>query len=216
MKSNLARTIIGLTVLLLTALPYASAAEMAPAAAEAPMSMKAVDLRLTLHTLWVGHIFWVRNVVTATHSHDMKAAKASEEMVVKNAKDIGGAVASFYGQEAGDKMFNLLAGHYGAVKEYMNATFKGDKKGAAAATDKATKNAEEIAAFLSSANPYLPKDTLMSLLSAHYGHHMAQINAVKAKDWSGEASNWIAMRKHIDVIADALSSALVKQFPDKF
>ncbi len=222
MKTLVTRTFIGLSVLLFSALPVANAAEMAMPAAEmappaaAPTSMKAVDLRLTLRTLWEGHIFWVRNVVIASRYRNAQEAKMAEEQVVQNAKEIGAAVASFYGKEAGDKMFNLLAGHYGAVKDYMNATFKGDKKGAAAASDKATKNAEEISTFLSSANPNLPKDTLMSLLAAHYGHHMSQINAVKAGNWGEEAQNWDAMVKQIDVIADALASALVKQFPAKF
>lgn len=214
MKTFVASTLIGLAVLLFSPMPAVSAEATQPAA-EPAMSMKAVDLRLAMRTLWEGHIIAVRNVVVATNSHDAKAAKVAEEQVVQNAKDIGGAVGGFYGKEAGDKMFKLLAGHYGAVKEYMNATFKGDKKGADMASDKATKNAEEIAVFLSSANPYLPKDTVFSLLAAHYGHHMAQINAIKAKDWAGEAKNCDAMLKHIDGVADAVSSALVRQFPGK-
>jgi len=221
MNTLITRTLFGSAMLMLSALPYANAAEMAPPAmaqpaAAASMSMKAADLQLAMRTLWEEHIFWVRNVVIATHYRDAKAAKDAEEQVVKNAREIGGAVAGFYGKEAGDKMFNLLAGHYGAVKEYMNASFKGDKKGAEMATEKASKNANEIATFLSSANPNLPKDTLVSLLTAHFGHHMNQINEVKARNWSNEAKNWDAMLKQVDVIADALSAALVKQFPAKF
>lgn len=214
MKTSITGTLIGLTVLLFSSLATVSA-ETQPMN-ETSVSMKVVDLRLAMRTLWEGHIFSVRNVVVATHYKDAKAAKVAEEQVVQNAREIGAAIAGYYGKEAGDKMFKLLAGHYGAVKEYMTASFKGDKKGAELASDKATKNAEEIAAFLSSANPNLPKDTVFSLLAVHYGHHMAQINAIKVKDWAGEAKNWDAMLKHIDTIADAVSSALAKQFPDKF
>lgn len=202
--------------LLFSPLPSAMADAPPTQKAMAAPTQKAVDLRLTLRDLWDGHIFWVRNVVVATHEHDAKAAKVAEDQVVQNAKDIGGAIAGFYGKDAGDKLFKLLAGHYGAVKDYMNASFKGDKKAEAAATDKATKNAEEIAVFLSSANPYLPKDTLFSLLTAHYGHHVMQIDDVAAKDYAAEAKNWDAMVKQIEGVSDALAGALVKQFPDKF
>lgn len=194
---------------------FSADATPAPKAAAAAPSLKAVELRIALRDLWDGHIFWVRNVVIATHYHDAKAAKVAEDQVVQNAKNIGDAIAGFYGKEAGDKLFKLLAGHYGAVKDYMNASFKGDKKAEAAASDKATKNAEEIAAFLSAANPYLPKDTLFSLLTAHYGHHVTQINSTAAKDFAAEAQNWEIMLKHINGVADALAGALAKQFPEK-
>jgi hypothetical protein len=180
-------------------------------------SPKGVELRLALRDLWVGHIFWVRSVVYATKSGDTEAAKVAEENVVKNAKDIAGAVASFYGKEAGDKLFNLLAGHYGAVKEYLTTAVAGDMAGKDAAVDKIKKNADELAAFLNSANPKnWPKDTLVSLLVAHGGHHIAQIDAVVAKDYGTEATVWENMKKHIYTIADALAGGIEKQFPKKF
>jgi len=180
-------------------------------------SQKGVELRLALRDLWLGHIFWVRSVVYATKSGDTEAAKVAEENVVKNAKDIAGAVASFYGKDAGDKLFGLLAGHYGAIKEYMTTAFAGDMAGKPAAVDKIKKNADEIAAFLNSANPKnWPKDTLVSLLVAHGDQHMAQIDAVAAKDYGTEATVWENMKKHIYTIADALAGGIEKQFPKKF
>ncbi len=180
-------------------------------------TVKAAELQMTLRDLWVGHIFWLRSVVFATKFGDTEAAKIAEQNVVNNAKDIAGAVGSFYGKEAGDKLFELLAGHYGAIKEYLTASMAGSKEGKDAAVDKLKKNAEEIAVFLNGANPKnWPKDTLVSLLLAHGGHHIAQIDAVLAKDYEGEARTWDAMKKHIYTIADALAGGIEKQFPKKF
>jgi len=78
------------------------------------------------------------------------------------------------------------------------------------------RNAGEIAAFLSAANPNLPKDTVEGLLAAHGAHHIAQIQQLQAKDYEGEAQTWAAMTQHMYVIADALGGALAKQFPEKF
>ncbi len=80
------------------------------------------------------------------------------------------------------------------------------------AAEKLTKNAEEIATFLSSANPNWPKQTLLSALAAHGAHHMAQIDQIQMKDYSAEAKTWDAMRKHIYVIADTLADGIAKQF----
>jgi len=184
---------------------------------EMAMSPKAAGLQMTLRDLWVEHIFWVRSVVFATKSGDADMTKVAEENVVKNAKDIAAAVGSFYGKEAGDKLFGLLAGHYGAIKDYLTASMAGNKEGMDAAVEKLKKNAGEIAEFLHGANPKnWPKDTLVSLLMAHGGHHIAQIDAVLAKDYNAEASTWEAMKKHIYTIADALAGGIVKQFPEKF
>ena len=205
---------------IILALAVMAAFTASPAFAREKMmkeSPKGVELRLALRDLWIGHIFWVRSVVYATKSGDTEAAKVAEENVVKNAKDIASAIASFYGKEAGDKLFGLLAGHYGAIKEYLTVAVAGDMAGKDAAVNKIKKNADELAAFLNSANPKnWPKDTLVSLLVAHGSHHIAQIDAVVAKDYGTEATVWENMKKHIYTIADALAGGIEKQFPKKF
>ncbi|HTG02325.1 MAG TPA: hypothetical protein VK654_17215 [Nitrospirota bacterium] len=211
------RTLTGVLLTAALVLMMMSPALSIASEKEMKIPVKAVELRMTLRDLWIGHIFWVRSVVFATESGDAGAAKVAEENVVKNAKDIAAAVGSFYGKEAGDKLFGLLAGHYGAIKEYLTASMAGNKEGKDAAVTKLKKNAEEIAVFLNGANPKnWPKDTLVSLLLAHGAHHIAQIDAVAAKDYTAEATDWDAMRQHIYMIADALASGIAKQFPKKF
>lgn len=194
------------------ALPaHAGSDHVAPAAA--PAKAKAADTQAALRDLWVGHVFWVRNVAVETIAGNAAAAKAAEDQVVANAKQIAGAIEPFYGKAASEKLFGQLAGHYGAVKEYLQAK---DKAGRDAAFQKLAANAEEIAKFLSGANPNLPIDTLRSLLIAHGGHHVQQINQLREKDYAGEATTWEQMKQHMYVIADALAGAIVKQFPSKF
>jgi hypothetical protein len=185
-------------------------------AAATPDSGKVAETKAALRDLWVGHIFWVRGVVFATIAKNGPAAVAAEQAVVGNAKDIAGAIAPFYGQPASDQLFALLAGHYGATKEYLDAAVKKDAAAESKATDHLTANAQEIAVFLSGANPNLPKDTLEELLLAHGGHHLQQIQELQAGQYEKEAATWGAMKGHIYVIADALTDALAKQFPEKF
>jgi hypothetical protein len=173
---------------------------------------KRAELKMAFRDLWVGHIFWVRNVVLMTKFGDAGAAKIAEDQVVQNARDIANALVPFYGKEAGDKLFGLLAGHYGAVKEYMTAAFSGKK----APMDNMMKNVGDIATFLSSANPNWKKDDLVSALTAHGGFHMAQIDAINGKDFASEAKTWNGMEKQIIGVADYLTDGLVKQFPKKF
>ncbi len=173
-------------------------------------------LKLAFRDLWTDHICWVRNVILETKYGDQAAAKVAEERVVRDAKGIAGAIMPYYGKEASDKLFGLLAGHYGAIKDYMNATFSNNKVAEDKAAEMLKKNANEIAVFLSSANPNWSKDVLESVLIAHGGHHMTDINEISKKDFSGDAKTWEAMKRHVYVISGVLSDGIVKQFPDTF
>lgn len=199
-------------LLALLALPAWSHAAPLPTAADSP----ALSTRLTLRDLWGEHIFWIRTYAQANQSGDQKQAKVAADQVVDNATKIANSIAPLYGQPAADQLLKLLAGHWGAVKHYSDATVAKDAKGKQAAVTELTSNAKAIAAFLAGANPNLPEATLVNLLSAHGGHHIAQIDEFAAHDYAGEANTWHMMRTHILALADALTAALVKQFPDKF
>jgi hypothetical protein len=182
----------------------------------APTSIEALQTGAALRDLWVGHVFWVRNVVLETSAGNSAAATAAEQEVVANAKQLSAAIEPFYGKAASDKLFGLLAGHYGAVKQYLEATVANSKPRQDAAMKSLTDNAADIAVFLSNANPNLPLETLRGLLLAHGAHHVQQIQQVRDKQYVQEAKTWDAMKNHMYVIADAMAAALVKQFPAKF
>ena len=184
--------------------------------AQAPAQAKVAEAGAAQRDLWVGHIFWVRNVVTDILAGNKQAAAAAEKEVVANAKAIAASIEPFYGKAASEKLFGQLAGHYGAVKQHAEATVAGSTARQDAAIKSLTTNATEIARFLSGANPNLPFDTLNGLLLAHGGHHIQQNQQLKSKQYAQEAQTWEAMKNHMYVIADALAGALAKQFPAKF
>ena len=209
------KTSFVLAAALAAALPAVSTAATAPEPA-ATISVKLADTRAALRDLWIGHVFWVRNVVEARFDNNDAAAAAAERQVFANAHAIAGAIEPFYGKAASDKLFTLLAGHWGAVRDYNTATLAKSKAGQDKAVANATSNAHEIAKFLSGANPYLPEDTVFTLLAGHFGHHVAQITQIASRDFQDEAVTWHAMRQHMFVISDAIADALVKQFPQRF
>ena len=173
------------------------------------------ELQLAMRDLWTGHIFWIRSEGIAAHYDDQRGAEIASNEAVENARAIADAVIPFYGQQAADQLFSLLGGHYGAVKAYMTASYAGVEKDERSSKKALVSNARELAAFLSKANPYLPKNEVMGLLIAHGGHHVKQIEAIRDSDFSTEAEVWEAMLDHIYAISDALSGALAKQFPEK-
>jgi hypothetical protein len=197
-----------------------SLAGLTTATADAPgagaVPAKVAATQAAERDLWVGHIFWVREVVRGLAEKNPPAADFAEKQVVANARQLAGAIEPFYGKDAGDQLFKLLAGHYTAVKAHATATVAGDAAAAKKAIADLTANANEIAKFLSGANPNLPEATLKSLLAAHGGHHVQQNQQLASHDMAGEARTWDAMKSHIYTLADALVGGIAKQFPDKF
>lgn len=179
--------------------------------AQAPAAEQA---RLALRDLWVEHVFWVRSYFVAAHSQDNDQRDQAASEVVSNAQALSASIAPFYGDEAAAALLDLLAGHWTAVRDFGLATFEDEDTARGAALDAITNNARSIAAFLASANPYLPEDAVMGLLSAHGAHHVQQVDQIDDDDWASEASTWADMRAHMLVIADAIAEALFKQFPE--
>lgn len=207
------RLFVALLLAALCAFPVLSpAAQPAAPAAESA----ALTTRLALRDLWVEHIFWIRNYAIANQAGNRQQADVASQEVVSNATAIANSIAPLYGQPAADQLLKLLAGHWGAVKQYSDTSVGNSAKDKQAAVADLTSNAKALAKFLATANPYLPEATLNTLLAAHGGHHIAQIDELGKKDYKAEATTWKHMREHILALADALTAALVKQFPDKF
>ena len=200
---------------LYTAVPV-HAQHMQHLVAQSPAQAQVVEGSAVQRDLWVGHIFWVRNVVIDTLAGNKQAAAVAEQQVVANARAIAASIEPLYGKAASDKLFGLLAGHYGAIKQHLEATVAGSKAKQEAALKTLTANATEIARFLSAANPNLPFDTLNGALLAHGGHHIQQNQQLKAKQYAQEAQTWEAMKNHMYVIADTLAGAIAKQLAAKF
>jgi hypothetical protein len=212
-------TLLGLV---LTAIGLLSSWAAPPARSQtvAPNAAKVAELQLALRDLYINHLFWVRDLVVATRLGEKAAISEADEYGQKNAEAIGHSIAPFYGQAAGEKFATLFVGHYSAVKAYMSAAFSNNFSGNAtrkkAALDKLTKNANDIAVFVSSANPNLPKATVYGLVSTHVQQHVMSIDATAKRDWSGEADMWDPMVKVVYSLSDALANGIAKQFPDKF
>src|SRR5262245_22019367 len=162
------RSLLAVAALAVLLAPAAPALAQHPAhAAVEPAGGKAAATGAALRDLWVSHVFWARNVVTNSLAGNQAAAAAAEKEVVGNAKAIAGAIEPYYGKEASEKLFGLLAGHYGAIKELVQAGGNKDKEDAG--SKKLTANAAEIGKLLRGANPNMPYDTLNGLLLAHGG-----------------------------------------------
>lgn len=175
-----------------------------------------METKQALRDLWLGHIVLVQHVVLYNTTKSPAERDAAEKKVVANAKQIATTMEPFYGEARSEQLFDLLISHYAAIKEYSEATVVGSKPQQDAALAHFASNADDIAVFLNGVNPYLPKDTVRGMIAAHGAHHVLQINLYQKRDYARLEASWPMMREHAYVIADTLTTALVKQFPNEF
>ena len=179
--------------------------------------VRVAEMQKTLRELWLGHIFMIQHVVLYNTTNNPAERHTADKQVLANAKQIADTFAPFYGEARSEKLFTLLSDHYAAVKAYSEATIEGNTHQQDAALAHLASNADEIDAFFNGVNPnHLPKNTIRGLIAAHGAHHVLQINQYKKKEYAKLEGTWPMMRQHVYIIADTLTTALSKQFPEKF
>ena len=185
-------------------------------AAGAANPARVAEMKQAYRDLWLGHIYWVQHAVLDKATSTPAERDAAKKRVDDNTKQIANMLTPFYGEARAQKFLSLLDINIGAVREYSEATIAEDKSKQDAALALLASNADDFGAFFSGINPYLSESTARGLIAAHGAHHVLQINQYKKKDYAHLDETWKMMREHVYVIADTITTALAKQFPEKF
>jgi hypothetical protein len=174
-----------------------------------------VDLRMAMRKLWEDHITYTRNYIISELAGLEDTSKVAERLL-RNQDDIGSAITPIYGDEAGKKLAALLRDHILVATEVVKAAKAGNNEELAKANKKWYANADDIAAFLSSANPNWPKKALEDMLHKHLEYTTQEVVSRLKKDWAADIEAYDKGHEHMLMFADALTDGIVKQFPDKF
>jgi len=175
----------------------------------------AADLHAAMRKLWTDHVVWTRDYIVAAVG-DQPDAQAAASRLMKNQEDIGTAVAKYYGDAAGRQLTALLKDHISIAVDLIKAAKAGDKAAQSQADQKWHANGEQIADFLSKANPNWPRATLVEMMNTHLATTPDEVVARLTKNWDADVKAYDKVYDHILKMADALSDGIVKQFPDKF
>jgi hypothetical protein len=202
-----------LTLISAAALPAQAAGEKKAAAGTAP-TMSATDLRNGMRKLWTDHTTYTRAYIVSAVA-GLPDLPTVTQRLLRNQDDIGNAIKPIYGEEAGKKLAALLRDHILVAADVVKAAKAGDAKGVDAANKKWHSNADDMAAFLSGANPNWKKPALTEMLYKHLDFVTQQaVSRIKA-DWPADIAAYDAGYDHMMMFADMLSDGIIKQNPKK-
>jgi hypothetical protein len=210
--------------LLVAVVSLGAAVSISPAAVVlaqggAPMSSTPgtqLAFRNAMRVLWEDHITWTRLYIVSVAA-GLPDRDATAGRLLQNQTDIGNAIRPYYGAAADEKLTTLLRGHILTAAELLAAAKAGDSAKVSQAKARWYANADEIAVFLSGANPKnWPLAEMKSHMRDHLDLTLEEATARLKSDWAADIAAYGKIHAQILEMADMLSEGIIKQFPDKF
>jgi hypothetical protein len=174
------------------------------------------QFRAAMRRLWEEHIVWTRMFIVSAAA-DLPDAGPAARRLLRNQTEIGDALKPFYGEAAGARLTELLRDHILIAAELVAAAKGGDAARAGQAQARWYANGDDVAAFLSAANPSAwPLGTLKTVMRGHLDHTLEEAGARLKGDWAADIAAYDRVHEHALGMADALSGGLIGQFPERF
>jgi hypothetical protein len=177
---------------------------------------RAASLRTALNLALREHVYLASAATGAALGGRGPEFKAAAAALDANSVDVAKAIGSVYGADAEQAFLPLWRKHIAMVVDYTVGAATNDR----ARQDKAVADlvgyTQDFGAFLSAANPNLPKAVVADLVKHHVLTLKDVIDAQAAKDPGRAFMAERAGAAHMQMIADPLAEAIVKQFPDSF
>jgi hypothetical protein len=174
-----------------------------------------VSFSQAMRDLWTDHVAWTRLFIVSAVA-GLPDTEATAGRLLQNQSNIGDAVASFYGEEAGEGLTALLRDHILIAADLVTAAKAGDQEAVGASSTAWYANADEISAFLAGANPAWPEETLREMMHGHLDQTLAEATAQLTGDYAQSVAEYDHIVTHILEMADTLTDGIIAQFPDRF
>ena len=197
----------------LTSLSVATLMAISSASAQ-PKSSNA-QLHDDMRKLWEDHITWTRLFIVSAVG-GLPDLKQTTDRLMKNQDEIGAAVGTYYGSDAGTKLTALLKTHISTAGELVMAAKAADAAKTADAKRRWYANADEIALFLAAANPkHWPAATMQGAMKSHLDQTLDEATHRIQGNYAADIADYDRVHKHILMMADVLSDGIAAQFPSK-
>lgn len=178
-------------------------------------SVAQVDLLKRMNLAWEQHIMWTRMLLISI-AEDLKDLDAVEARLMQNPKDIANIFRRYYGNVVADRIENLLTEHLSIGKDLIVALKNNNQRLANELNDKWYRNADEMANFFSSINPYYSRETLREMLYNHLELTSNEVTARLRKDYKADINAFDKVQQEALSMSQYFVDRLVKQFSNLF
>lgn len=178
------------------------------------ISPKQFQLYQNMRKLWEEHVTWTRLVVIGIVNNVPGTDQATTRLL-KNYDDMANAIRPYYGDAAATKFAGLMKDHLTLAAKLVTEAKTGSKAVTQTEKDWYT-NADNLAIFLSGANPNWPKAAVQAMLYEHLRMTKAEAVDRLQKNYAGDVATYDGIVNQALMMADTFSQGIIKQFPEKF
>lgn len=174
------------------------------------------SLKATLSTLLQEHAYLAAAATGAALGGRTPEFQAAAGALDQNSVDVSKAIGTVYGTGAETAFLALWRKHIGFVVDYTTGVATKNRMKSDKAVGDLVQYTQDFGAFLSSANPNLPKEAVAGLVKTHVLTLKSVIDAQASGDAAATYTALRAAAAHMGMIANPLADAIAAQFPGKF
>jgi len=179
------------------------------------LTPKMVQLKTDMQKVWIDHTIWTRSYIVSAISNRPDQMDVLDRLL-RNQQDIGNVIKPYYGEEAGNKLADILREHILIAARIVAAAKAGNQDELQKLQKDWHRNADDIAKFLSAANPNWAFRELQDMLYTHLQLITEIVVSCLKGDWKADIAATDKNEIHLIHLADILTAGIIKQFPEKF
>lgn len=165
--------------------------------------------------LWMEHVNWTRMTIISI-VFGLPDLPFVQTRLLRNATDLGNCLRPFYGDQIADRYAELIKEHLLIAAQLVTAANKGDATTAAAKEKEWYRNADDIAIFLSTINPYLSKEAVQQMFYSHLALTKKEAVTMIQKDYQADVQVFDEIEAEVLEMSDMIAMAIVMQFCYRF
>jgi hypothetical protein len=178
---------------------------------EMPMAEnKNHELKIDMNKLCKDHVARPRNVIFCL-VNGLPGTERAVKLLMQNRVDIGNAVKPCYDNDAGNKLAELLKADITISSDPVKSAKAVNKTALDTANKKWYANADEISAFLSTANPNPPLADVQMMMNDHLKLTTDEADQMEKKDYDADVFAYDKVQNEILKMSAMLADGIINK-----
>lgn len=175
------------------------------------MTCRQVQVSNTYRRLWHEHALWTRSFIVSA-SFGLPDLDLVEQRLLQNPRDFARELKPLYGAQKAEQFNRLLSEHLQIAGQMISAEKAGDRAEAERLRRLWYANAEEIASFLASINPFWSEDRWRKLFFDHLQMVDNEAAYILSAQYEKGIREYDALQAEALEMADLMSCGVIRQF----
>ncbi|MGI5849744.1 MAG: acetylglutamate kinase [Christensenellales bacterium] len=175
------------------------------------LTFEQLQLINMLHRLWIEHVMWTRSFIISTAAN-LKDLDFVTQRLLRNPVDFANLLRPLYGNQSAMRFEDLFKNHLLIAAQLVNAAKNGNERAVTEQRNKWYENADDIADFLSSINPYWSRRQWQALLYDHLKMTEDESLQILSGQYDASIRQYDLIENEALKMADVMAQGIIDQF----